>query len=201
MWLTDLHTNRLHLAEQYRYDTIVRIMKKYITGVVLTLLFATALPHTSDAYFTSKQTAAPLTDTTGLYTITYSFGLPKQDIYLPIKTERNLMHGNGDSTLGYTVRTENNVIANDGIAAAIVLSDAEVKDGMYFVPAGESATFTLVAFYKAPAMTPMDGYKLQVEHLPFPVDLGEGDMQIRSLNPSELQYYVTEGIYLGTPGK
>lgn len=170
-------------------------MKPYISLFALALGLFLATPDTSLAYFTTAQSATMITPTTGLYTITYNFGLAKNDVYLPIATTRNLRHGESDTTLGYTIQTDDNQIVTGGDSAAIVLSNAKLVDGMYRVPAGTNATFVLTAFYKLDAATPDDRFKIQVEQLPFVAALESSNDQ-RSLNPSELKKYVTPSLAL-----
>lgn len=161
---------------------------------VTALLIAT--PNLSEAYFTTEQTATKMTNTTALYTISYKFGPFKNDTHLPAATARNLLHDKSDHDLGYTVRDDEGEINNTGDTAAIVFADAKIKNGMYVLPAGKSITFTLVTFFRADEKTQLDDYKVQVEQLPFPTLIDEA-VQNRSLNPSELQYYVTPTIELG----
>ena len=189
------------LGRMYVLRYNIRTMKKYISAMVLTAYIAVLFPQATQAYFTSEQTAVRLTPITAMYTITYSFGLPKQDIYLPITTERNLSHKESERTLGYTMREDGKEIINEGRTAALVFSNAEIKNGMYFVPAGSSRTFTLVAFLRTQEDTPEADYVLQVENLPFLVDIDEEELQIRGLNPSELIYYATGEIELNGDGE
>ena len=169
---------------------------KNISALLLTAVIAVSLPNTTNAYFTQEQTQTALTPITAMYTITYSFGLPKQDIYLPTGTQRNLMHGESDRTLGYTIREDGEDITDAGDVAGVVLSNAEVKDGMYFVPKGSKASFTLVVLLRTQPNTPKEDYSLLVENLPFLVDMGGESLQVRDLNPSELQYYATDEVRL-----
>lgn len=171
---------------------------KNISAFVLTALIAVSFPGTSNAYFTQAQTQTKLTPITALYTITYSFGLSKNDLYLPLTAERNIMHGESDTKLGYTIREDKKDITNIGDTASFIYSKAEIRDGMYFVPKGTKASFTLVALLRTQEDASRENYLLLVENLPFQVDIdGDADtLQARGLNPSELQYYTTDDIYL-----
>lgn len=176
-----------------RYN--IRTMTKFISGLMLTAVLAVAFPQTTQAYLTSSQTSVQLTDTTAMYTITYSFSGGKYDFYLPVVTARNLLHSESESTLGYTIR-ENDDTTSIGDTAALVFSTAKLVDGMYFIPKGERKTFTLVTFFRTDIGTHQDDYALQVENLPFLVDIGGDALQLRGLNPSELTYYATEEVRL-----
>lgn len=172
------------------------MISKNISAILLTALIALVLPQPTNAYYTTAQSEAVLTPITAMYTITYSFGLPKQDIYLPIATERNLSHRENDRKLGFSIHDDDEEITNVGRTAGIVLSDAEIRDGMYFVPAGSSKTFTLLVFLRTQDTDQEDDYVVQVDNLPFLVDMGQEELTVRGLNTSELQYYVTGDVSL-----
>ena len=171
---------------------------KNISVLVVTVLIAASLPHTSNAYFTQTQTESTLTPITALYTITYSFGLPNQDLYMPLTSERNGMHGESESTLGYTIRNGNEDVVTEGNTASFIYSTAEIKNGMYFIPKGSVASFTLVTLFRTQEGTPTENYSMLVENLPFLVDIEASTLQVRDLNPSELQYYTTNAVQLNS---
>jgi len=160
------------------------------------MLIAVSLPTSASAYFTQAQTQLQLTSSTALYSITYSFGLPNQDLYLPIIAERNLMHDASEAKLGYTIRNDREDVITTGDTASFIYSTAEIKDGMYYVPKGSKASFTLVTLFRTQTGTPAEDYLLLVENLPFLVDIGNPELEVRDLNPSELKYYTTNEVRL-----
>jgi|GEM_PF-652958 len=169
---------------------------KNISVLVVTMLIAVSLPTSASAYFTQAQTQLQLTSSTALYSITYSFGLPNQDLYLPIIAERNLMHDASEAKLGYTIRNDREDVITTGDTASFIYSTAEIKDGMYYVPKGSKASFTLVTLFRTQTGTPAEDYLLLVENLPFLVDIGNPELEVRDLNPSELKYYTTNEVRL-----
>jgi len=172
------------------------MITKNISALILTALIAVSVPNTTSAYFTQAQTQTKLTPITALYTITYSFGLANYDVYLPLTAERNLMHDGSESKLGFTILEDSETVSDEGDTASFIYSKAEIKDSMYFVPKGSKASFTLVTLLRTQADTEKEDYSLLVENLPFWVDVGEETLQVRDLNPSELQYYATGEIRL-----
>ncbi len=148
------------------------------------LAFATP----SQAYFTTNQQAFSVNEQNAFYTIDFRFGLTKYDLYMPIMAMRDLAWGSNQKTLGYEILEESKVSTTTGIANGIVLSNAEVVDGMYKVPAGTAITFTLFVVYTVEASDEETDYALHVQELPFYI----GDkMSSQKLNPSELQYYIS----------
>ncbi len=146
----------------------------------------------ADAYMTTKQSARVLNDTTALFTITYRFGFLNRELYIPVSANRIASTTARDS-VGYTFVDRHQNTLMTGSTTALVLSTAAIKDGMYYLPQGKSADFTLVALLTVPkGMTP-EKYALQVTSLPFDM-IVEGKTVKGQLNPSELQYYVTPTV-------
>jgi hypothetical protein len=73
-----------------------------------------------------------------------------------------------------------------------VLSNARLEDGMYVIPKGVAASFTLLVMYTIGEGETDTMFRNQVTHLPFTFDKTEQ----QKLNPSELQYYVTPLVAL-----
>jgi len=162
---------------------------KYMTSLTILMGMLLALPsERANAYFTTAQTAISATEQTALYTITYRFGLKNDDLYMPIIATRGLSHGSNQYALGYEILEESKAPTTTGISAGIVLSNAKIENGMYKVPKGRSASFTLFVIYSVEKLEEETDYALHVQELPFYV----GDNKdARKLNPSELQYYVS----------
>lgn len=162
-------------------------MKKFL---IMTAVFCTALTftHSAHAYKTSDQTAVQYSETKSLYTITYSFGHTKYDLYLPIAAVRDLPYQSQTNALGYEI-VEDDTVTNDATdATAVVLSDADIVDTMYRIPAGAAATFTFIALLTTEPTDLEADYKIQITDLPF--YRGE-DRQPQALNVHELSHYVT----------
>jgi len=155
---------------------------KNITYLALLCLVFLATSSTSLAYFTTNQSAVRVTDTTSIFMIEYKFGHGSYEIRMPVLTERK--NGVSDNKVLYNFYNEDNEVLDAGNATGIVLSDAEVLDGMYVIPKGKSKTLTLLVIFEN--QTP-DDVRLQVEYLPFQFN----NTQHLRLNPSELQYYTT----------
>lgn len=157
-------------------------------GLMATLiaLFFVAVP--THAYFTTGQNAEALTGG-ALFTIDYSFGMEKHDVYLPFTAHNQSVLPSTDA-VSYTILDENNT-AVPGKVSAIVLSNATLStDQMYKVTPGSAKKFTLVVVFIPETKDTEKTYRLQVTNLPFNFD----DTQQLQLNPSELKYYTTKSI-------
>ena len=182
---------------------------------MLSVLAIFVVPSVSQAYSTTAQSAIDLGNNKALFTITYKFGFLNREAYLPILASRNKNFEASGPNAGYTVlfngKTEAKVASstmqtNDvnlklnysilpGKAKAIVLSDAQIKDGRYFLPKGKSGTFTLVAIVDMSTIANKDDMSLLMTSLPFTM-IDNGKRMEAQLNPSELQYYKTPTLDL-----
>lgn len=167
-------------------------MKNFFTLCLVAVGAASLLmsPNTSFAYKTTGQTAALYSSTTALYTITYRFGFLNREAYLPIATTRDLAFGSSSDNLGYQLVARTGSSTTAGMMAGLVLSNATIKNGMYYLPAGKAADFTLVAALTLPSNQSAADYALLVSALPFYM-IDDGKTVRAQLNPSELQYYIT----------
>ena len=157
-------------------------------GLMATLvaLFFVAVP--THAYFTTGQNAEALTGG-ALFTIDYSFGMEKHDVYLPF-TAHNQSVALNTNAVSYAILDEDGAVVK-GKVSAIVLSNATLgTDHMYKVAKGSAKKFTLVVVFIPEAPNAEKTYRLQVTNLPFNFD---GTQQLQ-LNPSELKYYTTKSI-------
>ncbi len=153
--------------------------------LIVTFTFVTP----ANAYFTTNQESFTVDGKTNVYTINFEFGHAKHDIYIPVHA--NNSYDAKTDALSYALHdADGKTLARNTVA--IVLSNAPTKDGMYVVKKGTKRSFTLLVIE-----TPTPGVtgaqrdtKLQVTHLPFNFD---GKQQLQ-LNPSELTYYVTNGV-------
>lgn len=165
-------------------------MKHIPTFVLVVFLFLGAIPASADAYFTTAQNAFTVDNQTGVFTIDFAFGHKNYDVYIPVHAVRS---GTPSlSELSYTIQRGNNETVK-GSSVGIVLSGAHVKNGMYVIPKGTSATFRLLVIFTKDSVDTGNAYTLTVTHLPFSFN---GTQQLK-LNPSELQYYATKPLVLG----
>lgn len=173
-------------------------MKNLFTFSVLCFAFILiALPARSHAYFTTAQSAVKLEDGKGiLYSVTYDFGMKKNDLIMPIVPERKEASSTEQArTMTYAfVDKEGNESAL-GESTAVVVSNAEIRDGHYFIPRGEGKRMTLIALLSLPQTLVYEPYDLSllVTNLPFTIVTDQAEYQ-NQLNPSELQYYRTPSI-------
>ena len=189
-------------------------MKLYICAV-LVLLGTTVVPKATEAYLTTNQTATDLGNNQVLFTVTYKFGFLNRELYMPILANRNKDFDDKGTNAGYSIlvngkteakATSSTMMNNDasftmnysvlpGKAKAIVLSDAKIKDGRYYLPKGKSGEFTLIALVDMSKASSTENLSLLMTSLPFTmIDKGK-NIEAR-LNPSELQYYKTPVVSL-----
>lgn len=169
-------------------------MKRSFTALFVLALLISVVPQTSEAYVATKATSLRLNDHTLMFLLTYEFGHEKLAYRLPYLATRG-----GDEQaegVGYDVRN-NNLRTNSGEAIAVVLSDAELEDGMYVVPKNESREFTLVTFLTVPeGAATSSKYSISVNSLPFEF-VKDGVTYPNHLNPGELKNYQTPAIGKG----
>lgn len=152
------------------------------------LIFVTTTQNTH-AYFTTAQNAFTANDTMGVYTVDFSFGHEDYDIYIPVHAERG--NGQSNESLMYEILDDEKETAH-GDAIGIVLGNVPVRDGMYIVPKGYKASFTLLVFFSPNETETESEFRTQVTYLPFRFD---GTRQLQ-LNPSELVPYTTKLLSL-----
>jgi len=153
------------------------------------------LPGSAAAYFTTSQNAVALSKNVFLYTVTYDFGMPKNDLTLPINALPNRLLSNDTFAVGYETVDSEGETARVGQTVGLVLSNAKVVDNKYFVPKGYAASFTLVVLVQATdaevaAYDTEQNLALQVTKLPF-LMTSEAKETTTGLNEFELQYYKT----------
>jgi hypothetical protein len=172
-------------------------MKKgFLFGCMTFVLMGVAMPQASDAYFTTAQSAMMLEDGKGvLYSVTYEFGTEKYDLYMPIVPERNGAREEQVRTMTYAFVDEDDQESAMGESVGVVVSDAEIRDGYYFVPKGEAKRFTLITLLRLPQTLVYEPFDLSLLVTNLPFDMKAKDAEVAAqLNPSELQYYRTPAI-------
>lgn len=172
----------------------MKTITRTLSGLVLS---AVLLPAIASAYYTTDQSAVRFSETSALYSITYKFGSPSRDIYMPIVAERDT--ATYESSLVYEMLLDGKTYTDAGTAVGIVTSNAKIVDGQYFIPAGHSKTFTLKVVFTTPADIDEADYTVHVTRLPF-LMVTEDDTELESeLTDSELSYYQTPEIELNEP--
>lgn len=160
-------------------------------------IFALALatPGLTQAYFTTGQSATLLNENTILFTVTYEFGFPERELYMPIVAQLASTTAEKYPYVKYVIQDKKRDAIDTGVTKALVLTndeDVKIKDGQYYVPAGKAAKFTLVSLLTIEPTETLD-LSLLVTRLPFTM-VKAGTPIPASLNPSELQYYRTPEV-------
>ena len=169
-------------------------MKRSFIALFTFALLISALPQSTQAYVATKATSLRLNDHTLMFLLTYEFGHEKFAYRLPYVAIRG--EDETASAAGYDIRN-NGLRTNSGDAIAVVLSDAELEDGMYVVPKNESREFTLVTFLTVPeGVATSSKYSISVNSLPFEF-VKDGVTYPNHLNPGELKNYQTPAIGTG----
>jgi hypothetical protein len=168
----------------------MNLRMKYIFGFALLLVGTLLSPQEGFAYFTTDQEAFTVNSKVGVYTIDFAFGHEKHEVRIPVRAIRGGSAVN--SSIRYELLNGTDAVLS-GSAVGIVLSDAAIENGMYVIPKGKSETFTLLVLYTAPVGV-KNNYAVTVSHLPFTFGL----TQQLQLNPSELTYYTTPSLSLGS---
>lgn len=165
-------------------------MKNNKLFACLALLAFVCIPSVSEAYFTTEQSVTTINEQTAIYAITYKFGFENREVYMPIFAQRGIQAGEDRILAGYDLLS-NGEKTEAGFANGIILTkdaNVQVKDGRYYLPAGQAASFTLYVI-----AAPTVGHSLLMTNLPF--EMIKGGAHIPAyLNPSELQYYQTPEI-------
>ncbi len=166
-------------------------MKTYSLFAVLFVALTLLIPHATHAYFKTGESSFTTDSKTAIYALEFTFGHKDHEILMPVIAKNTTEKSNTE--LAYEIRDDKGELAK-GTTLGIILSDAKIKDGMYVIPKGKSMKFTLLTFYTKGADETDTAFRTQVTSLPFNFD---GKQQLQ-LNPSELKYYTTKLIGLGT---
>lgn len=159
---------------------------KYLAIFFLLLL----TPHMSEAYVATSKDAFTVDGKTGVFLIEYSFGHTKYPLIMPLHAQRQILSTN--TVLSYDIIDEHGTPGH-GTAYGIVLSDTPHAKGVYEIPRDTQASFRLLVLYTRTPEEVGTPFRLQVTSLPFEFK----NREHLSLNPSELQYYVTPSLTLG----
>jgi hypothetical protein len=149
------------------------------------------VPASSQAYTPYNPQAQAVTPSSGLYSISFNLGHPKQDMYVPLRTQRTEKLDIQNKAVGFNFNTSQGGHSDISTSQAFVLSTAEIVGNMYKVPAGEGRQFTIIALLTLTEADPRAKYGLQITNLPFMI----GDMT-QGLNVHELGNYYTREIGL-----
>lgn len=170
-------------------------MKNYgIFAAFIVCAMTFLAPQSSHAYLTTGQSASRVDGSGVLYAVSYNFGSDNYDFYMPMQTLRG--SGSASNTVSYLFLDDSEDESAYGVSSGVVLSNAEVKNGQYFVPKGKARRFTLLVLLNestVPSPAQSLDLALKVSSLPFTI-VDKGKMVAGKLNPSELQYYITPEI-------
>lgn len=162
----------------------------------MSLFVFICLPSVSEAYFTTNQEVTKINELSALYSITYEFGFPEREVYMPIIALRGETVPTEGLYAGYVLVNDDDEKIQIGKMNGIVLTtdeDVQIKNNQYYVPAGKSASFTLVALLTIKEETIEDDVSMLVSQLPFTM-IDDDSVIPAHLNPSELQYYRTPAL-------
>lgn len=171
-------------------------MKKGYFVLMGLMLVAFVSPQQSEAFVTKAQSAELLKDGKGIiYSVTYDFGMEKYDLYMPIIPERKEASSTAQArTMTYAIMEDGTETAF-GESLGIVVSNAEIRDGQYFIPKGTGKRLTLITLLKLPQTLVYEPHNLalQVTNLPFTMKYVGGEAP-NQLNPFELDDYLTPEV-------
>ena len=164
-----------------------------MVAVVMCVLF----PSFAQAEQIMEQSAVRLNDDIVLYTVTFDFGFLNADVWMPVGAVRNSTMIGKPPVLGYSFYNESKEAVEEGNSYSVVLSDAPLIDGAYFIPERTRATFTLLTLLQLPRGNDMaeQDISLQVTSLPHIIKrASEDDTFIRQLSKVDLEAYHTETV-------
>lgn len=119
------------------------IILKIIGTVAVTAL---VIPASTQAYSTTGQLVKRINDDHALFIVAYDFGFLNRATYLPIVASRGTTTAAHD--VEFTIQEKSGSVINEGTVTALVLSNATIKDGRYYLAAGEAAEFALVGIMR-----------------------------------------------------
>ncbi len=154
--------------------------------------------HASQAYTSTAQSAIQLNDTQALFMIDFAFGTRVNDFFIPVLAQSGIPYQSDEDVVGYDVIVDRAEVATEASSTSIVLSDLEIIDGMYRIPAGSNGRFTLLTVITVPAGIADSEYLVQVTSLPHYVGL---DRDRRYVNDTELRNFISPGIELNLPSQ
>lgn len=153
------------------------------------------LPLSSQAFTPNTSSATRVTDDALMYTLTYELGFDKYELRTPVAAHFDKdSKGVGRETT-YALLDQGETAIDLGATAGAVLSTAQIENGHYVVPKGETATFTLLVLVTLPEQVSENvDPVLTMTSLPFRLT-GENDVVLdRGLNASELLRYRTDEV-------
>lgn len=160
-------------------------MKYFTTSLTAILGIILLTPFTTHASITGHGYA--IGDEQALYMIEFSFVTSANDYYIPIQAR------NHPESLEHTVTYDitDDTTSTPAATASIVLSDLEVVDDHYRIPAGETGSFTLVIFADITDPNHLSSYRAQVNSLPHLI--GE-DKTSTDVSDTAIEFLTTPGV-------
>lgn len=129
----------------------------------------------------------------GVFELTFPVGGWSKDLYIPVVGEQNLPYGSRIRKFGYTFE-RSGTTTDTATGTALILSNAEMVDGFYRIPAGTTAWLTVLAIASADEKDG-DLYRMRVTELPFflgddrlPGHFTNGEMKYLTTNSEPLHY-------------
>lgn len=113
--------------------------------VIFCSLLLLAAPSVSNAFVIHDRAAVQLTETTALYSITYSSRTTNRDVYFPTTANPS---ADTDNDVEYEITTDPGASV---AVASMVLSDAKVVNGRYFIPQNDDTEMTLYVLLQTSA--------------------------------------------------
>lgn len=158
---------------------------KYFYRCALALLLLAA-PAVGSAFAPDVTQVIPLTDEATLFQIDFTLGYQKFAMTVPIWSRTAPAAGEFSSQ--YEVQQAGLPFAGATKQASIMLSDAVVQDGSYYVPLGSAARFSFIVLVQhEPGMVPD---LLQVTEVPFLLTDRAGTVRQNGLTNGELSRFV-----------
>ncbi len=136
-------------------------------------------------------TIVAVNDNTALFTIHFDFIAGDEAYQIPVGALRGLAFNENKNFVGYRVVSGDTPVMVETKTNAVVLSEQEIKDGMYQIPAGERASFTLVGLFEVPETTSTDSYFVELMSLPHFI----GDERV-NVTPNRLEQFKSDEVTL-----
>ncbi len=125
---------------------------------LVTLIISAAITHTTYAYRVTDTNVVEINQTTSLYTISFTMGFLNRDTLVPIAANSTY-----NRDISFQFLDKNDKVL-DITSHGILLSDAVIKDNQYYIPAGKTASFTLITL---PIDNSNKQKSLNITELPF----------------------------------
>lgn len=124
---------------------------------------------------------------TAAFSITVPVGGFSDDIYIPVLGVRSGQLIAASTTFTFEIEAGYGEGDTDGVVTALAISQAEIVDGMYRIPANTRIPMTFIGLMRV-SDSESDIYRMRITELPFYI----GDnRETRGYSSGELKYLVT----------